>query len=399
MIAALLALALADSPLQAAVDALLPEIAAARGLPVLHRVRVRIVTPERVRARTQRQTASPRARRELAGTRDALVALRVASPDLELRGLLVDVMGEQLGGWYGPRRHVLTVVRPEADAPELSAMDRVVVGHELVHAVQDQSHRIVRLRRRPARSGDVEIGLLGLVEGDATRLDVPLDPPEPTPGPETFDTWDAIEQLPLPVSVPLMFPYLTGPGFASHLAAVGPDALDAAFARPPLSSEQVIHPDRYLAGDAPRWPDLPSARRLLGRGWRVVADDAVGEIGTMGLLLAWGVDPATAANGASGWAGDRQIVVRHRDERLAVLWWTAWDTEPDARDFAALVTNGLADRRPADAVGVDRVGRYARQVHVVLGLPEAEAADVVRSLAEAPVRVWTSRHETAPENP
>lgn len=400
MIGALLTLAVAGPPLQAEVDALLPEVAEARGLPIRHRVRVRVVTPQVVRARTRRQTASPGARRELAATRDALVALRAAPADVDLRALLVDVMGDHLGGWYGPRRHTLTVVRREPDDTNgpLSPDDRLVIGHELVHALQDQHHHLVRLRRRPARSSDVELALLGLVEGDATRLDqAPPVPSTPLDALELPGEPSALERLPLPLVDGLLFPYVDGPAFAQRLLARGPGVLDAAFAAPPLSTEQVLHPDRYLAGDAPRWPDLPPVRRLLGSGWRVVADDAAGEIGVRSLLEAWGVDPVAAARGADGWGGDRHLVVRARDGRLAALWWTTWDTEADAAGFEGLAGNALALRRPADAIGDDLVVRQACRVLVGLDLPATHADRAVRALADAPVRVWTSRHTTAPE--
>jgi hypothetical protein len=141
-----------------------------------------------------------------------------------------------------------------------------------------------------------------------------------------------------------LFPQTAGVAFVAALRARWSWAeIDRVlWARPPASTEEVLHPDAYLRGEV---PDPVAARLPLAAlgGWRVAAEDTLGELGVSAFLGA-SVGDYRAARAAAGWAGDRAVWLSSSsggDESFAV-WITTWDDETDARDFEEQATVALA---------------------------------------------------------
>ena len=127
--------------------------------------------------------------------------------------------------------------------------------------------------------------------------------------------------------------------------------MDAALRhRPPASTEQVLHPQAYVAADEPRRVRARAAVAALGEGWRPVSAGTVGEWTTGQLLARAG--GTGAADAADGWGGDRYVLLRRGGERALVARWT-WDTPGDEREFAtalrAWAGEGLPGSEPAGA--------------------------------------------------
>jgi hypothetical protein len=123
--------------------------------------------------------------------------------------------------------------------------------------------------------------------------------------------------------------------------------VDAAYLDIPTSTEQILHPEKYLDRDNPVALEMPDPAQSMGNGWSEVHQNTLGEL-QIGLLLAdlpagAGVDtltgqyeiPEPARNAAAGWDGDRYALWADADGQEALVWRTAWDTEQDARAFAA----------------------------------------------------------------
>ena len=97
----------------------------------------------------------------------------------------------------------------------------------------------------------------------------------------------------------LVFPYSEGLAFVERLRAEGGwDAVDAAYADIPTSTEQILHPRKYLDRDEPSAVALPDPTVALGQEWRVVDEDTLGEL-QMALLLA-NFAPGEGINGLTG---------------------------------------------------------------------------------------------------
>jgi hypothetical protein len=131
----------------------------------------------------------------------------------------------------------------------------------------------------------------------------------------------------------LLFPYTYGSEFVTVLQVEGWEAVDAAFADPPQSTEQILHPEKYLTRDEPELVSLPPLTDTLGAGWERIESENLGEF-QIGLYLAQQVDRATAEAAAAGWDGDRYAVYVNGDDEV-LAFATVWDSETDRDEFVA----------------------------------------------------------------
>jgi hypothetical protein len=215
-----------------------------------------------------------------------------------------------------------------------------VLVHEIQHALQDQHFDLAKVEAPDATTNaDEALARHALVEGDGlvTMLEVLLDrkgisPPWSNPAivadlSRALDVpvGDTLDHAPLAIREAKLFPYKAGFSFVAALRAQKPwSAVDAAFKRPPISTEQVLHPEKYVADEKPvtvEAPVLPDAKLVFSTTW--------GELGFQLFLRAHGVDTATAKLAAAGWAGDRVTTVE-RDGHVIGLARIAWDSEADA---------------------------------------------------------------------
>jgi hypothetical protein len=138
----------------------------------------------------------------------------------------------------------------------------------------------------------------------------------------------ALRNVPPIISESMIFPYFKGMVFCAKLTNKGGwAAIDDVYRNPPLSTEQIIHPEKYNGE-----PDLPVLIDLgalkPGEGWKEVGRNVLGEMQLAIMLRKHGGKAA-----AAGWDGDRYAVFEGPDGKLALLWLTTWDSEDDAREF------------------------------------------------------------------
>ena len=378
--------------------ALGPLMAAAeqvRGLrflrPVPTRIQTRAEITEFVRAHIDRD--------ELEQARVFYLALGLLPPTLDVHGMLLSVMGEQIVGYYDPSDRVM-VVRDDvvvdlarAD-PSRSTQSEggLVLVHEYVHALQDQ-HLGLHESEEAERSIDGDNAFASLVEGDATLAMVgftmgtqglSLSSLTRTPammrrviasapgvggGPE-------LAAAPAIVRAPLLSRYLDGFVFCGTLHGRGGYAgVDAAFRRPPESTEQVLHPERYLDGERPERVSIPPFDELAAAGLTVHDENTLGEL-ELSVYLAQGGADDRAAAAAEGWAGDTLRVYRRPDGATAALWFIAWDTAAEALEAEDVATHVL-HRLPVARQPEHRVARSGRALLVVRDLDPALHAAVL----------------------
>jgi hypothetical protein len=194
----------------------------------------------------------------------------------------------------------------------------------------------------------------------------------------------SLREAPVILSESMIFPYLRGMVFCANLTNKGGwKAINEAYDNPPQSTEQILHPEKYI--DQPDPPTAIDLGRLEpGEGWAEVGRNVVGEMQLAVLLRRHGGKPI-----AAGWDGDRFAVFDGKDGQLAVVWLTTWDTEDDARDFARQYTRFQTTKMGKDAVSPEEfpdairrpqegviyaVERRGKDVTVVEGFA-AEATD------------------------
>jgi hypothetical protein len=259
---------------------------------------------------------------------------------IDLPAIQLDLLGDQVLGYYDPDTKEMAVVQRGGT---FGPLQRVTVAHEFTHALQDQHFGLDSLGTDDLSDGDRAVARIALQEGDASLLtqqwvfanltfeeileitEAALDP----------DQLAVLARMPRLISRQLEFPYLEGLAFANALFEQGGwAAVDAAFESPPDSTEQILHPEKYLSREAPLEVPAPLAAAGLGRGWSEGWSDTVGELG-IGVWLEPTAGAVAANEAAAGWAGDRVVMLEGPDDAWLIAWQTAWDTPADADAFAA----------------------------------------------------------------
>lgn len=292
-----------------------------------------------------------------------------------LKKTYAELYGDQVRGLYDPKQKRYLVVTsakgqedPMAAAMGLN-MDDILTVHELGHAIQDQHFGLGALTRQVADNFDQELAASSLFEGDASVLmfafaikstgletsgvDMSalggLDSEQMMMGQSA-----AVARAPRFFRDVLGFPYGQGMKFVSHIKR-GKDwaAVDRAFANLPESSEQIIHPEKYLS-DHPKPVQMEAAS--LGTS---LGQDTAGEF----TIRCWARENGSGDEAAAGWGGDRYEIFR-TSHGLAGIWVTTWDSDKDAIEFEKLAKKATA-KKPAN-----QVERSGRDVTVrFLGLP------------------------------
>jgi hypothetical protein len=111
----------------------------------------------------------------------------------------------------------------------------------------------------------------------------------------------------------------------------GARGIDELFHRPPASSEQILHPEKYFARELPREVTLNEAQ-FATNGWTIAATTPLGELGVRGLLLK-SLASAEAIRAAGGWGGDRAYLFERAGSTPLFIWKTYWDQPGEAAEF------------------------------------------------------------------
>ncbi|MDH5490986.1 MAG: hypothetical protein OEY14_03340 [Myxococcales bacterium] len=340
---------------QGAIDRLAIDISRARGLPLRRRVRAEILSASQIAALLEGQFDEARLR----DSRRLYVTLGLLDASVDLRPLLRSVLGEQVLGYYDTDAGHLVLREDVARdlgriGPRSAHEGRLILVHELIHALQDQQLGLGTATRQ-RRDTDAENAFRAVVEGDATlgMLDhmlsergLELDEFNQRPGGigrllEGIDAGPSIGALadaPAIVRHTLLAPYARGVIFAAALHARGGwPAIDSAHARPPTSTEQVLHPEKYLARELADPISLPAFAHLEAEGWRPAGEDSLGEL-EMAVYLGIGSESGADWGAAEGWSGDRlrlyepEVAGASDPPRAKLVWFSAWDDLAEAAE-------------------------------------------------------------------
>ena len=281
-------------------------------------------------------------------TEDALIALGLLSPGSSLRDLTLDLQGSNVAGYYSPDKDQLFVV---SRSGALGPAEEVTYAHEFTHQLQDQNYNLFLFGADSAHEGDKALAQLALVEGDAVSVQNRWTTANLTPeelgqllqaslDPEALA---ALQRAPAYLRETSLFPYLSGNPFVESLIATvgGYKGVNAAFAKPPISTEQILHAEKYAAGEAPKVVKLPTLFDPgLPAGWMALGQDTLGEFLLRLWLIQGGVAATQATTAAAGWGGDR-LELYQSPGGTSLLVVTEWDGLSDAAEFAAAATVAL----------------------------------------------------------
>lgn len=420
-----------ESRLFALADQVAGRMTEIRGLsqrrPIARGVMSRDQIVARLRARTEAEY--PPGELDLEG--ELYRRLGMIPESLDYERTLFELLEEQVMGFYDPTEQRLYI----ADWVPLE-VQAGTMAHEITHALQDQHFDIGRFVHHVRGRGDAQTAAMSVVEGDATAamLDYTLVPmgrsvrdlPDPTALVRDQSGGPGQERLaaaPRALRETLLFPYISGLAMVTRALRDHSDyrGVDALLARPPESTEQVLHPEKLARREPP--VALPVVvPRPLEESFTVVYQDVLGELGAR-LFFNTVLDDDRADASAAGWAGDRAVLLAPRGtitplpdagvsltpntlSRIALLWTVLLDpatnspadhrvsTDAEAVEFAASASAVLSHRYAshpsisvpgalsARALGEGRVSLVARRNRLVLiadRIPLSSAPAVIRS--------------------
>ncbi len=357
----------------------------------------------------------------------AFKAFGLINKELDWKATMIRVYAEEIAAFYDPKTKTMHLIRESATEPKKVGFfesllgkkggfdkdeNKTVIAHELTHALADQHYDLDAMHNAVKKDDDRSLAVSALIEGEATLAMVgsqmtDWDGSQITAFPAAdldrifslmmplmpMTSGAGLREAPPILADSLLFPYLRGLVFCAQLTNKGGwGAVDGAYYQPPQSTEQILHPEKYLDQ-----PDPPTTIDLgvlsPGTGWTEVGRNVLGEF-QLGVLLRRHGGKSIAA----GWDGDRYAIFENGDHKLGLVWLSTWDTIDDARDFARQYTRyqttklgpdaesptAFPDsiRRPAQSVEY-AVERQGKDVAVVEGFDSAATERLIDSAWQA----------------
>jgi hypothetical protein len=354
------------TPAGPGVRAVQRDVAELRELEFRRRVPVTVESPGKLARRLLGVLAEETDEAELRRQGRAMELLGELPPGTDLPRLLNRVQAESVLGFYLPGRPPKGGLYVRSSRG-LDPYAKIILAHELTHAVTDQRFDLTHADRLAAATAreDELAAYSGLVEGDATLtmqryLAERLTPAEQADAGLVASTQRTPERDAAPpiIRQSMLFPYEQGLRFVRALYAKGGwDAVNDAYRDPPTSTEQLLHPERYL-GDRDRPQAVPVAdlSGRLGAGWRPAAELSFGELDAK-LLLQGELAVTAAERAAAGWDGGRMRTFQ-RGTGTALALRTVWDSAAEASQFCGAM-RGWATGRFGPGSGAEGSRRWS----------------------------------------
>jgi len=344
---------------------------------------------------------------EFHAAEQGMKALGFIPRTMDYKGLMVQAYSEEIAAFYDPRTKTMHLIKESEAALKkpLTLLERAlgktngfnkdenktVIAHELTHALADQNFDLYALQKSIKNDDDRSIALSSLIEGEATltmfgaqmadwRGDkiskIPADNLERTFGLlmsfMPLAGGKTLREAPPILSESMLFPYFRGMIFCARQTNDGGwQALDAAYRKPPLSTEQILHPEKYGAS-----PDVPMAVDLgtltVNDPWKELGRNVVGEM-QLGILL----KKHGGKGAAVGWDGDQFAVFEAPEDQIGLVWLSTWDSPEDAERFQRAYARFQTTKLGPDVPEPDAVPDTIRRPHgAIVYAIERRGADV-----------------------
>jgi len=322
-----------------------PAIENAVGLKFKKPPRVESRSKPQVREFVTRQITDPLAARQMAGMAAAYKRLGMIPDTLNLQKFLIDLLEEQIVGYYDPKTKVLYVV---SDAPKETV--GLTITHELVHALQDQYISLDSTQQIEGEN-DRQSAAQAVFEGQAVYEQVSAMLGGSNVAMNLPGGWDRVRDMirdnqssmpifarsPTVIQETLIFPYLSGAEFVRNFKDRNPGK--SVYNDMPVSTEQILHPTAFFGKrDAPTSVTLPPLT-----GATQTYQNTLGEFETRLFLFQHLKDQNNAVQGAAGWDGDRYVLF-DTPQGQGIAWVTVWDSQADASEFFDLLGKVVAKR-------------------------------------------------------
>ncbi len=335
------------------------------GMPVRNPIETKLLTREALGELIKKQMSGEPQIKKLAQQKKLLVKLGLVERSFDYEKAVFDFYTNATQGLYEPKAKTLYILEG-VKSVEVQGVPNIVVLHEVVHALQDQNYGLEKMIERD--SSDATEAVTAVVEGSATlfmfeRFFKSLKSlfeqhaQTSTVAQVNFDLSSFVmdmmlaqaksvrhEDRPVVFMEEILFPYVMGGKFMDYeVKKNGWIHVKEVLADPPLSTEQILHPEKYFM-----FPDKPVPVQLditlVPEGYSVVTSDTLGEF-SIYLFLKNKLDELSAQSAAGGWGGDRYILCERSDNgALALIIDSRWDSEKDAEEFFSIYKTYLQKR-------------------------------------------------------
>lgn len=310
------------------------QVSGLRGLAAMEETPTFFISSEQMAERVRQLVEEEYTQEEADIEAELFALLDFIEPDTDLKEMYADLYVGSVIGYYDTDTEEMFVL---SDGDRSDPAAKHTLAHEIVHALQDQTFDLDAFLPEGEANGDMELAKVALVEGDAVLaaaeyLKAHLTRSEIRQAYTSEGGGNDLSEIPRALIELLTFPYREGTEFVTAVHGDGGWAsVDAAYSNPPLSTEHILHPDKYFAGEEPVIVDLPAL--ALGRGWEVLEEGALGEF-VISLYLENRLPGSRAARAGESWGGDAYALVRNEElDESGLASLSVWDTEEDAQEF------------------------------------------------------------------
>ncbi len=325
-----------------------------RGIDAPPPVEHRFVDQAGMQERLDEELTDPEVLEQIEHEETLFKLLGVIPQDADLNAIYESMFGSQVLGLYDPEKEEFFVLGDDQSGAEsIDVEAQLTYAHEYVHRLQDAKFDLEKMKDL-ATGDDMSLAISALIEGDATSAQsqymlANYDFSELSELLESALASQAeLPESPYFLQRSLEFSYTDGAAFIAVILQLGGfAAVDAVFVDPPKSTEQILHPEKYLDQELPIELDFPDDGHFVR--WNIQTENVMGEFFLGTWLEALGSDSANAA--AAGWAGDVYAVVENGNGETGFVATIGWDTSDDAEEFFTALTDAMAANDEYSSLG------------------------------------------------
>ena len=323
------------------------------GMPLRHPVPCDFISKEKIKEFLNKRIKEVAKPEDLRAEELTLKKFGLVPADFDLAKNTVELLTEQAAAFYDYDKKKLFITDTTS-----SESQEPVLSHEIAHAIADQNYNLSKFIKAGRKSDDGASARLAVMEGQATWLMSELLAQKSGQSLKTSPSllammsgatdggagqYPVFDNSPLYLRLTLVFPYTKGMLFQHALfERDGKNAFPEVFLKPPLSTQQIMHPDKYFAGVKPTEPDLPKAD--LGKGYKSLVGGSLGEL-EHAVMLEQYSGKQVAGELAPHWRGCTFEIMENRKSGRAVLYYAVeWDSEDSARQYFAAYRAQLAKK-------------------------------------------------------
>lgn len=415
-----LALQTADEIKDRAKD-LQPNLAEIRRLKLKEDIKIGVYTKEELREYIMKEFERDITDDEIARYQKAYAAFGLIPSDCDLKKTYIDLYAGAIAGFYDPKAKELKLITMDPDKMTEEDRERkrqeeemekqlgfkqsdVTLIHEMTHGAQDQHYDLQTVGTAEEDNDDQVYALKCVSEGDASVVmwkygfgdrynEVKKQLAAMMAGGDSLPS--ETQKVPAFLRETLAFPYSNGFMFADKLLeSCKGDYREfdkRAYRDPPCSTEQILHPEKYLAErDDPTWIDLPDLSSSLGAGYKPIFRNVWGEL--VVRIMAVEFKAASARNArriGAGWDGDKAEAYLGPKDRVVTVWSSTWDTADDAREFFDAYERVLLAKHEGAAAGSgDRRVYDGSHLLEIRGADVLAVENVEKEVEAVADRVW-----------